>query len=117
MRNAGAVEVEVQVAVRRRDDARDAGNRAERRGELLRDRARRLAQRARELERDRDGEIAERAVGRHLDRERRHVGDAELPADRVGDRVVDASLNAQNHGRVASSALTPRRRPGLPVSS
>ena len=25
--------------------------------------------------------------------------EAELPADRVGDRVVDVSLNAENHGR------------------
>ena len=70
---------------------------AERAGELLRDGARRLAQRARELERDGHRQIAERAVRRHLDGERRHVGEAEVAADRVGDRVVHVSLNAQNH--------------------
>ena len=46
-------------------------------------------------------EIAERAVGRHFDRERRHVGEAELAADGAGDGVVDVSLNGQNHERVA----------------
>ena len=70
-------------------------------GQLLRDRARRLAQRPRELERDRHGEIAERAVRRHLDGERRHVGDAEVRPDRLGDGVVNLSLNTQNHERVA----------------
>ena len=94
------VEVEVQVPVRRRDDALDAGNRAHRLRQFLRDRARRLAKRTRELEGDRDGEIAERAGRRHLDRERRHVGDAEVLADRGRNRVVDVALNAQNHERL-----------------
>ena len=74
-------------------------DRAERVGELLRDRARRLAKRARELERDGDGEIAERAVRRHFDRERRDIGEAEVAADGVGNGIVDETLNAQNHER------------------
>ncbi len=65
----GALEIHVQVAVGRGDDSRDAGRRAERRGQFLRDGARRFSQRARELKRDGDGEIAERAVRRDLDRE------------------------------------------------
>ena len=87
------IEKHVQVAVRRGVDARDAGHGLRRRRELLRDRPRRLLEHARQLEGDRDGQIAQRAVGRHLDRKRRDVVDAELPADRLGDRVVQLSLN------------------------
>ena len=72
------LEKQVQIAVRRGDDAGDARDGAERLRQLLRDRPRRLAQRARQLEGDRDREIAERARRRHLDGERRHLGDAEL---------------------------------------
>ena len=84
---------------------------ADRLRQFLRDRARRLAQRARELKGDRHGEIAERAGRRHFDREIRHVGQAVLAADRAGDRVVDVSLNGQNHGCVGTSGGK------LPVSS
>ena len=91
------VEKHVQVAVGRGIDSRDAGHRLDGASELLRDGARRLLQHARQLEGDRDGEIAQRAVGRHLDGKRRHLVDAELAADGVGDRVVKLSLQAQHH--------------------
>ncbi len=39
----GAIERQVQIPVRRRDDARDAGDGADRLGQFLRDRARRFA--------------------------------------------------------------------------
>ena len=96
MRNAAPIEIQVQVAVRRRDDARRrpgsapsacASSCAIARGALR--------SVARELERDRHREVAERAGRRHFDGERRHLGDAGLPADRVGDRVVDLSLNVR----------------------
>jgi hypothetical protein len=85
------------------------GNRAHRLREIVRDRARRLAKRARQLEGDRDGEVAERARRRHLDRERRHLGDAEVLADRGRNRVVNVALNAQNHERLTG----PPGRPPL----
>ena len=66
-----AIEIDVQVPVRRGLDARDAVDRAERGRELLRDRARRLAQPPRQLEGDRRREIAELALGRILDRQLR----------------------------------------------
>ena len=68
-RERDTIEIDVQVPVRRGVDARDAVDRAERGGELLRDRARRLAQPARQLEGDRRREIAELALGRILDRQ------------------------------------------------
>ncbi len=46
----------------------------------------------------RDREIAERAVRRHFDGERRHLGEAELAANAVGDRVVHVALNGSDHG-------------------
>jgi hypothetical protein len=93
-----AIEVEIQVAVRRSDDTRHARNRADGLRELLRDHARRLALCARELKGDGHRQIAHRAAGRHFHRERRHIGDRILAADRAGDGVVHLSLNAQNHG-------------------
>ena len=71
-----AIEKTVQVAVRRGLDARDAVDRAERAGQFLRDRARRLAQPARQLEGDGQGEVAERAGRRVLDDDRRLIGGA-----------------------------------------
>ena len=91
------VEKHVQVAVRRGVDARHAGNRRDDRRQLLGDRARRLLEDARQLEGDRDGQIAERAVGRHLHGKRRDGVDTELPPNRLGDRVVKLSLQAEHH--------------------
>ena len=68
------VEEEVDVAVGRRLDPRDAVDRAERGGELLRDRARRLAQPARQLEGERDRQVAERAARRDRRRRSRQTG-------------------------------------------
>ena len=99
------VEKEIEVAVRRGVDARDARDRLHGGRELLRDGARRLLERSRELEGDRHGQVAERAVGRHLDRKRRDVGDALLARHRVGDGVVKVSLKIQNHVRVASPSV------------
>ena len=103
-KECGTVQIEIQVAIRRGDDARDAGDRAEARRQLLRDRARRFPERTRELKRDRDGEIAERTSRWNLDRKSRDVCDAVLRADRTGNRIVHSSLNAQNHVRVACRA-------------
>ena len=91
------IEIEVQVSRRRRVDAADAGNGTQGVGDLLGDRFRRFAQRAGELKRDRDRQIAHGPAGRHLDSEGRNLGQAERPADRVGDGVVYVALNAENH--------------------
>ena len=80
----GAIEEEVEVAVRRGLDAGDAVDRAERAGELLRDGARRLAQPAGQRERERHGDVAERAPRRHFER---HLGDRGI----VGGEAVEAA--------------------------
>ena len=49
-----AIKVQVQIAIGGGNDAVDTLNRASGRGDLLRDRSRRLSQDARELKRDRD---------------------------------------------------------------
>ncbi len=77
-----AIEKEVQVAVRRGLDARDAVDRAERGRQFLRDRARRLAQPARQLEGDRHRQVAQRAARRRLDDDRRLIGSAQAEACR-----------------------------------
>ena len=66
-----AIQVDIQVPVRRGLDAAMPSIGPERGGELLRDRARRLAQPARQLEGDRRREVAELALGRILDRQLR----------------------------------------------
>ena len=97
-----AIEVQIQVAVGRRDDARHPRNVADRLRQLLGDRARRLPQRSRQLKGDRHGEIAEGAAGRYFDRKIRYFFQAVLPADRRRDGVVDVSLNGENHRCVES---------------
>ncbi len=64
---APAIEKHVQIAVGRRIDARDPVDRAKAGGDLLRDRARRLAQAARQLEGHRRSQIAQRSIRRRLD--------------------------------------------------
>jgi hypothetical protein len=98
------VQIKIQVTIRRGVDLRDTGNRADRGGELLHDGARRLAQRARQLKRDRHRQIAEGTRRRDLDGKRRHIRERKRAADRIGDRLVDTSLNGQNHVRVACRA-------------
>ena len=98
----GPLEIEIEVAVRSRDDAGDAGHGPEDIRQFLRNCARGLAERARELKRDRHCEIAERARRRDLDGKGRHLGDVEARADRGGDRIVDVALNTQNHGRIVA---------------
>ena len=89
-----AVEKEVDVAVRRRLDAREAVDGSERAGDLLGDGARRLAQPARQLEGERHGEIAERAARRDLDGNRREDrvvgGEVVKAADGVGHAAANA---------------------------
>ena len=68
-RERDPIEVDVQVAVRRGVDARDAVDRAERGRELLRDRPWRFAQPPRQLEGNRRRQIAELALRRILDRQ------------------------------------------------
>src|SRR5207253_2810529 len=87
-----AIQEDVQVAVRRGLDARDAGDRLQRRGELLRDDARRLLQQPRELEGDRDGEVAHRPIWWNFDKEGWRIVDAKVTADRAGDRVMKVAL-------------------------
>jgi hypothetical protein len=95
----GAIEKDVEVAVRRRIDARDALDRSERRGQLLRDDAWRLAQPSGELERDGQRRIAQRAARRRLDDQRRMIGrrEAEVRRERMGDRGAKAGVNRKNH--------------------
>ena len=61
-------------------------DRAERRRELLRDRARRFAQRTRQLKGHRDRQIAKRPAGRRFDGERRDLGQPELALNASGGR-------------------------------
>ena len=97
----GAVEEEVDVAVGRRLDAREAFDGPERGDDLLRDDARRLAEPSRQLECQRNGEVAERAARRGFNRnggQRRIVGrDAVEAADDLGHAGADESMNRQNH--------------------
>jgi len=100
----GAVEEQVQVAVRRGLDPDHSVDRSERAGEFLRDRARRLPQAARQREGDRDRDVTERAVGRRLER---HLGDGrvvgrkiEEAADGVGDARPYELMNGQNHSKM-----------------
>ena len=79
-----AIQVQVEIPVWRRDQARDAWNGANCGGQLLCDHARRLSQSARKLERGRDRQIAQGAVRRHLDGKRRHALDAVLPPNSLG---------------------------------
>ncbi len=65
-----ALEIKIQIAVRGRDDALDAGNRADGRYEILSDGARRFTERPGELEGDRDREVTQCAVGWRFHRER-----------------------------------------------
>ena len=88
----GAIEIEIEIAVRCDVDPRDSRDRSDRAGDLLGDGPRRLAQRPRQLERDRHRQIAQRAVGRDFDGERRKIDLGELPADRVGDGRMYESL-------------------------
>ena len=67
------LEKDIQVAVGRGGDPGNAFERAERAGNLLGDRAWRLAQAARQLERDRRAEVAQLAVRRVLERRWRAV--------------------------------------------
>ena len=64
------IEEKIDVAVGRRLDPRDALDLAEGAGQLLRDRARRLAQPSRQLECERHRQIAERAARRNVDHDR-----------------------------------------------
>ncbi len=100
-----AIEIQIQIAVGRRNNARHPRNLADRLRQFLGDRARRLPQRSRQLKGDRHREIAEGAVGRHFDGKVRNLFQAVLPADRGRDGVVDVSLNGENHRCVESVGL------------
>ena len=89
----GAVEIQIEISVRRRDDTCNAGNRADSSGKILSDGARRLAKGSCERKGDGDRQIAERPRRWNLDGKRRHVCDAELLPDRFDDRFVYVSLN------------------------
>src|SRR5262245_22200721 len=104
-----AVEVNVEISVRRGNDSGDPRRRAKRGGQLLSNRLRRFAQGTRELEGDRDSKIAERPIRRNLDGERRHVRHAELRANGGGNLIVELLLNGANHVWVMGTADRPAR--------
>jgi hypothetical protein len=68
----------------------------------LRNRARRLPQRSCQLKRDRDRQVAKGTRRWDFDGKGRHIREAVLPSNRVGDGIVHSSLNGQDHvvGRV-----------------
>jgi hypothetical protein len=92
-------EEDVQVSVGGGGHARDAGDRAERARNFLRDGARRLAQSAGELERDGRAEVAQFAVGRILDDHRRLrcLVQRVQCREHTSDMIADAILKGQNH--------------------
>ena len=100
----GAIQEEVEVAVGRGLDARDAVDRPERAGQLLGDGARRLAQPAGERERDRHGDVAERAPWRHFER---HVGDRRIVRrpGRTGGRRSRQRGRERADGRAESQII------------
>ena len=95
----GPVQEAIQVAVRRGLDARQALDRSDRGGQLLRDRARRLSQAPRELECDRQRQIAQRAVRRVVDDDGRHVAgrQAELGREHGVQACAEDVVNRENH--------------------
>ncbi len=117
-RNAAPVEIEVQVPVGCDDDAVDARDVAEGAGELLRDRLAAPCAACGRAETRRsppDRRAPDWAAPR-----RRRAGTSARPnwrSNRVGDGVVDVSLNAENHGwstaiasiRLRARAVTARR--------
>jgi hypothetical protein len=49
------------------------------------------------LKGDRHGQVAQCAVRRHLNRERRNVGNAEMPPSGGRDLLLDFLMDVQNH--------------------
>ena len=94
-----AIEIDVQVSVRRGLDACDAVDRAQRRGDLLGDRAGRLAQPARQLEGDGRREVAQLALGRIFNRQlRQRVGRQLIQVlERRQQPFPQAFVNWKNH--------------------
>ena len=93
-----SLEEDVEIAVRRGFDPGHAWDRAERGGELLRDRPRRFAQAAGQVERHGRSEITQRAVGRILNRNRQvGVGDAVKPGKSVAHTRPDLFMKRKNH--------------------
>ena len=96
-----ALEKEIQIAVRCRGHTRNAFERSEGAGNLLRDRARRLAQAAGQLERDRRTEVTQFAIRRIVEDDacqRLRVEAVERP-QHAADVCADAVVNGQDHRR------------------
>ena len=108
----GAIQEEIEIAVGRGVDARDALDRSERRRKLLGDGARRLAQAPGERKGDRHGDIPERAVRRRLERHlangRIVGGQAEQTADGVGHTSANELMNGQNHSKLFRDTIFER---------
>ena len=92
-----SIQEQVEEAVRRDVDPGDARQGAERGGQFLGDRARRLLEGPRKLEGERHRQVAERSIRRHLYSESWQFRKVVLQACRVGDGVVDLALNVENH--------------------
>ena len=94
-----AIEVEVEVAVRGRHDPVDARDGLERGRDRVGDRARRFPEQSGDLESHGHAQIAHRSARRHVDRERRDLGHAEVVAKRRGNGAMDVALKGEDHAR------------------
>ncbi len=97
-----AIQVAVQVAVRRRFDTRDAFDLAQGAREVLRDRLWRLAQAPRQLEGDGQRQIAERARWRIVDDDGRLIAkrDPEVIGEQRRQARPEEIVNRKNHRSV-----------------
>ena len=95
------VEEEIDVSAGRCFDPGELLDRAERGGNLLRDRARRLAQAARQLEGERDGKVPQGARRRDRDGDGQQCGvigsDAIEAPDGLGHTGANELMNGKNH--------------------
>ncbi len=109
----GAVEEEIEVAVRRRRHLRHALDGTECRGNLLRDRPGRLPQPPGELEGDRGSEVAERTVRRIVEHHLRLCAGVERIQRRehTSDVIAEAIVESQDHLCYAFTRSPVRNRP------
>ena len=99
----GPFEIEIQISIRRGDNAFDSLHPVDVRGQILSDRPGRLAKGARELKCHGDRQIAKGSIGRHFDRKWRDVGQPVALADGTRDVIVDDTLNGKNHVQFRSA--------------
>ncbi len=102
----GTIEKQIEVAVRGGLDARDAGERTDRRLELLGNGARRLAEAPGELERNRHRHVTQHAARRRLDHDRRLIGfrQAKRLAEHLAQASTDEGMDGKDHESLAPGA-------------